>query len=387
MINIAYVIDTIHSPYAGTEKQLLAIIRLLDRSRFQPHLVCLRSSDWLRETDDGCPVEILNFGSLLSTEFFTCRKHFVRFCRDNKIDIVQTFFRDGNLAGTLWAQKAHVPVIIASRRNIGGGYWHNRREIAILRYLRRYVSQYIANSEAAANETHMVEKVDRDRISVIGNGLDVDDFSPPTPEQKKRIKEAYGFSEDNMVIGAVANLRPVKNLEFLIRAADLIIESYPEARFVVLGEGHFRHELEDLIHTLGLGDKFRLPGSTNNVARDLAGLDIAVLCSHRESLSNSLMEYMAMGLPTVASDVGGNRELISDDKIGFIYPPDDTTTFVRYVSTLLEKPNLREQVGRAAREYAANRFSYRTMIEQHEKLYASLVPMNASGQPKRAELS
>ncbi len=380
MINIAFVIDTIESPYAGTEKQLLEVLRRLDRTRFRPHLVCLRNSDWLKTGDIGCELTVMGFGSFLSLGFFKCRKRFARFCRAQKIDIVQTFFRDGNLAGTLWAHKARVGVIIASRRNIGSGYWHNRREIAILRYLKRYTTHYITNSDAAAEETSRVEGVEPSRITVIGNGLDIDAYPLPDAQQAAEIKQSWGFTDDTPIIGAVANLRPVKNLPFLVRAAARIVRQRPEVGFVALGEGDQRTELQEMIDEHDLTDKFVLPGKSDNVARDLAGFDIAVLCSHRESLSNSLMEYMATGRAIIASDVGGNRELISSDDLGFIYPADDEAAFDRCVLRLLDDDGLRDRIGHTARAEASRQFSFDTVMGQLETLYESLVTDHRRGQ-------
>ncbi|MDH3891778.1 MAG: glycosyltransferase [candidate division Zixibacteria bacterium] len=387
MINIAFVIDTIESPYAGTEKQLLAVIKHLDRSRFRPHLVCLRSSQWLKTAEPGCKVSVMNFGSFFSMSFFHGRRRFVEFCREHKIDMVQTFFRDGNHAGTLWAHKARVAVIIGSRRNVGSGYWHNRREIAILKFLKRYTTHYITNSEAAAAEAREVEGVDPAHISVVRNGLDMNAYPQPSAEMAVEVKKSWGFSEDSTVIGVVANLRPVKNLEFLIRRAKTIIEQRPQTRFVVLGEGHFRTELEQMIVDYDLTGKFLLPGRSDNVARDLAGFDVAVLCSHRESLSNSLMEYMATGRAVIASDVGGNRELISQSDLGYLYPADDSGQFERQVLGLLDDPELRNRMGAAAREKASNSFSYEAMIGQLETVYESLMPTHHTHREERAEQS
>ncbi len=387
MINIAFVINTIDTPYAGTEKQLLATIRLLDRSRFHPHLVCLRQSDWLKDADVGCPVSVMNFGSFFSVSFLQGRRRFVEFCREHKIDIVQTFFRDSNHAGTLWAHKAGVDVIIASRRNIGSGYWHNSREIAILKFLKRYTAHYIANSEAAAAETRRVEGVDPGRISVLRNGLDIGAYPLPSAEAATKVKKSWGFSGHTEVIGTVANLRPVKNIEFLIRAAKTIIEQRPNARFVALGEGHFRAELEQMIIDSDLTGKFLLPGRSDNVARDLAGFDIAVLCSHRESLSNSLMEYMATGRAVVASDVGGNGELITHSDLGYLYPADDSRQFESRVLGLLDDTELRTGMGKAACEEASRSFSYEAMIRQLESIYESLMPTHKTEREERTEQS
>ncbi|MFH1688194.1 MAG: glycosyltransferase [bacterium] len=373
MINIAYVIDTVDSPNAGTEHQLLETIRRLDRSHFTPHLICLRPSDWLAQTSLPCDVEVLNLRSFLSLQTFREQRRFVGYCRTRRIDIIQSFFRDSNLAGTLWGRMAGVPVIIASRRNIGTGYWHNRKEVAILRFLRLFTTQWIANSRAAADEAIMVEKADPHRVRVIPNGLDIDRFGRPTDDELAGTRRRWGLGPEHVVVGAVANLRPVKNLTFLIRVASQMCPSHSNLRFVVLGEGPQRPELEKLIARHDLTGVFLLPGKSSTVAQDLYSFDIAVLCSKGESLSNSLMEYCAAERPAVASDVGGNAEVLDSPEVGMVYPPDDIDCFRQALASLMEDPARAAAIGRAARRSVAERYSFQAVLGQVEGLYRALV--------------
>ena len=297
----------------------------------------------------------------------------MEFCHANRIDIVQSFFRDSNLAATLWARKARVPVIIASRRNIGAGYWHNSREIAILKFLRRFTTHYITNSQAAADETRRVEKVSAEKITVMPNGLDMRPYLSVDPSDAIGIKERWGLDPASPVVGAVANLRNVKNLPFLVKAAPDILKRFPGVGFVVLGEGDERTALERLVEERGLKGKFLLPGRSDDVVRDLQAIDVAVLCSHGESLSNSLMEYMAAGRPAVASDVGGNRELLHRPELGYIYPADNRQEFVNDVCDLLENPDKRHLMGQAARREIESAFSWPRVLERLETLYQRLV--------------
>ena len=372
MINIAYVIDTISSPNAGTEHQLLEVIGRLDRSRFRPHLISLRPSDWLAQSDLGCPIEVLNLSSLFSLDALRTQRSFTRYCHANEIDIIQSFFRDSYIAVTIWGKMARVPVVIASRRNIGTGYWHDRKEIAILRFLRRFTSHWIANSRAAADEAIAVEKADPNLVSVIPNGLDMARFQRPNEDERTQTRRQWGLGPEHIVVGAVANLRPIKNIPFLIRAASVLCKTHDNLRFVVLGEGPLRIELEQMIVDHDLTGRFLLPGKSTTVAHDLSSFDIAVLCSKRESLSNSLMEYCAAGLPAIASDVGGNAEILTNSEIGMIYPPDDMDSFREMLTSVIVDPDRGGAIGRAAQQSIATRYSFEAVMEQLEGLYSAL---------------
>lgn len=373
MINVAYVIDIISSPYAGTERQLLQTVGRIDRGRVQPHIVCLRDSDWWRSTRLDVPTATTLFRSMKGLDYFRGRREFRTFCRTHRIDIVQTFFHDANVVGTLWARSAGVPVTIASRRNLGSGYWHNRRQIAMLRWLRGKTDHYIANSVASAEEALEVEKLERPRVSVIPNGIDPDDYRRPEDTVIAETRRRWGFQENHIVIGSVANLRPIKNLPFFIRCAAAITEQYPRARFVVIGEGDQREELQRMIGELHLEDRFSLPGRSETVGTDLYGFDIAVLCSRGESLSNSLMEYLATGRPPVASDVGGNSELIDSPELGYIYQPGDEQDFLTGVEKYIANRQLREDTGRAGREAIRQRYRWEVALERLTALYERLV--------------
>ena len=378
MIKIGYVIDTIESPYAGTEKQLLTLIARLDRSAFEPYLICLRSSRWLDSAQLPCPLLVLGVQSFLSVDYLRAGRAFVSYCREHQLNMVQSFFVDSNLAATLWAHRAKVPVIIASRRNIGTGYWHNWRNVRLLRYLRRYVTCYLANSQAAADEVVRVEGVPRSKTAVIPNALDLDRFMKPDDEALREIRRRWGFVSSDLVVGAVANMRPVKNLALMVEAAARVAGRYPQVKFVVLGEGEQRESLTQQIAAAGLADRFALPGQSDRVERDLYALDIAVLCSRRESLSNSLIEYLAAELPVVASDVGGNAEIITSPSLGLLFPEGDATALADSISSLLDDPDRRHCLGVAGRRSVEERYSEAAIIARYEELYR-LLAVGANG--------
>ncbi|HOP08133.1 MAG TPA: glycosyltransferase [candidate division Zixibacteria bacterium] len=373
MIKIAYVIDTIVSPRAGSENQLLKILAHLDRAEFEPHLITLRESEWLNRNKLPCAYFNVGISSIVSPGFIRARNRFAEYCRNNRIDLLQSFFIDSNMFAALCSRKAGVKATIAGRRSVGAGYWHSPKMVRIFRWLSKRTTHYVANSRAVAEETIRVERVAPNRVSVVPNAIDIERFSPPSPEQITTIRRKWGVPVNAIVIGAVANLRPVKNIPFLIEAAEPLIKKHDDLYFVVLGEGDLRPDLEQMIQVKNLSGRFLLPGSSTAVERDLYAFDIAVLCSHGESLSNSLMEYMTCARPSIASNVGGNRELLTSDSLGFLYEPGHHEQFGAIAERLITNPDLRKQVGATARASACERFSLQPVMAQWENLYRRLI--------------
>ena len=370
MIKIAFIIDTIATPGAGTEKQLLLLLEKLDRNRFAPQLICLRDSAWLQANTLPVPVKVLNCGSMKSLSFVSDLKRLSAFLRAERFQIAQTFFVDGNIYGTVAAHFAGVRAIVSSRRNIG--YWHNRLQLTILRFLRRWTSHYLANSQAVVDKTVATEGVARDRLTLIYNGLDLDRFKPDAEDARRRMRHSWGVAAEDILIGSVANLRPVKNIDTLILAAARLAESNPGLRLVVVGEGDQRERYQDLIDSSGMRDRFHLVGAQTDIASCLAAIDIAALVSQSESFSNSLIEYMAAGKPIVASAVGGNIEAIEHDRTGLLFDIADPGGLQAALGRLVSDRELAARLAREARQDALARYAWQTCISAHEQFYLSL---------------
>jgi len=371
MIRIAYVIDSIATPSAGTEKQLLMLLHGLDRAEFEPTLICLRRSEWLSRQSFPFEVHILNVGAILRPSLLGAIARFRALHADKRFDIVQTLFVDANIVGTVAAHYAGVKTIISSRRNVG--YWHTRVHTTLLRALRSWTTHYLANSRAAVEVARRSEGVSPDSITVIYNGLVLSSFQGIDTSLRARERTAWGIAEDEILIGAVANLRPVKNISSLINAAAALESSYPRTRFVVVGEGPDRGGLQALINAAGLMDRFLLVGTRSNIVPCLAAFDIAVQCSLSESCSGSLIEYMAAGLPIAASNVGGNPEAITSGETGLLYDSDEGTSLAACLRQLLDDPANARKMGRAARQAAIEHYSREACLEKHERFYQRIV--------------
>lgn len=370
MMRILYLIDNLDTPQAGTERQLMQTLEILDRRRFECTLMTLTSSPWLLDARLPCAWVNLGAGPLLRPKTVGVVSRFIRLCRERRIQLLHTFFSDSNVVGPIMARLAGIPVVVGSRRNLG--YLYRRKDLWAQRFANRFLTHIISNSDAAAQAVVSLEGFDPSRITVIPNMLDMNAFVPPAIPGGQ-VGERWGFPPDTTIIGAVANLRPIKNLDLLIRAATAIAPRYRGVRFVILGEGPERPRLQAAIDAAGMQQIFILPGLSTQVHRDIFTFDIGALVSDSESSPNALLEYMAAGRASVVSDVGGVREIVDHERHALVFPPGDLTELVRNLERLLQDARLRDDLGRNARERIQSGFSQAAVIRELEALYARLI--------------
>jgi len=370
MIKIAYVIDYLAAANGGTEGQLLALLKNLDRREFEPHLVYFRESPLTKDIGFELQKHKFDVKSVNSPRFLLEIWKFANICRKLKFDIVQTFFVDANIFGTIGATIGGCRNIISSRRNIG--HWHNRKFVVVLRWLQNWTDYYLANSSATADLTISVEHVNPKKVKVIYNGLNLARFGKIDSELRSEQRKIWNIADDELLIGTVAHLREIKNIDLLIKSAAKLSSRFSKLRFVVVGEGLDRRRLENLIKELGLTNRFLLAGDYLNIVPCLAAFDIAVLTSKAESFSNSLIEYMAAGLPIIATNVGGNPEAITHGKSGFLFPNDDEKMFTELLKSLIENGSLAREMGRNAKDEAFNKYDMKSCIANHAEFYSTI---------------
>jgi len=371
MIKIAYFIDTIESPNAGTEQQLLMLLNNLDRSRFSPYLLYLNSSPWLAGQEFSFPTKNFEFNKIFSPGLAKFVYDFRLYHKQEKFDIVQTFFIDANIAGVAAAKLAGVKNILASRRNAGDRT--SSKQLKVLRFLTRYTTKYLANSKAIADMARQIEGMSSEQMEVIYNGMYLDKFKTITPQMRARQRSMWGIGDDDILIGLTANLRAVKNIDSLIISASTLTMKFPDLKFVVVGEGPNRANLQEQIDSFSLSDRFTLAGRHENIIPCLSAFDIGVLCSRAEGFSNSLIEYMAAGLPVVASDVGGNAEAVNHGKTGLIYSLKDPHGLSQALTQLIEQRQFAKEMASQAKKEAFDKYDVMTYIKNHENFYAGLV--------------
>jgi glycosyltransferase involved in cell wall biosynthesis len=352
-VKVSFVIDNLSR--AGTETQLLALIRHLDRSAIEPTLVLLDGENELsRSLEPDCPLIRLGVRILVGLRAAKAALRLQWFWRQYQPDITQIYFLDSAYFGVPIARLCGVKKVVRVRNNLG--YWLTRRHRILNRLLRPWVDVTLTNSESG-REQLLTEGLTPERIAVIENGVDLASGGRVSPLP-------------SLTVGCVANLRPVKNIAGLLRTAKIVCDRLPTARFVVAGGGDQRAELETLKAFLGLGDRFCFLGPVTDVPAFLRGVSIAVLPSLSEGMSNAVLEYMAAGKAIVATDVGANRAVLGDT--GVIVPPGDDLALADAILNLLNDPASSARLGAAARARAEDRYSRAAMCRRFDAFYRGL---------------
>ncbi|HKZ05053.1 MAG TPA: glycosyltransferase [Methylomirabilota bacterium] len=248
------------------------------------------------------------------------------------------------------------------------------RQVRLSRWLARRVSRLIAVSSDLGRELVKEWGVPAERVTVIPNGVDLDGFAHPGPVEP--IREELRLAPEHRVIMTVGGLRPVKDYPTLIRAFARVHAVRREARLVIVGGergGGRQDELEALAASLGVGPMVLFLGVRLDINRLLALSDVYVNSSVFEGMSNTVLEAMAASRPVVATDVGGNPELVRDGVSGYLVPPRDEAALAARLTELLADPGLAKAQGAAGRALVESEHAMARMVTAYEDCYEDLV--------------
>ena len=357
---ILYLIDRL--AVGGTERQLGLLLKGLDRELFQPHLGTIRPGGERIDLPDDVPLLPLDFKSFFSPSTVNCLWQLGIYIRNQRIRIVQTFFQDPTLLAA-FSRVFHQARLVGSFRDLG--FWRNWRESMKMRLAFPAFNGFIANSNAVKEYFVGTDGIPPQKIIVIANGI----VMPATPPRTE-----FSKNPGTPLVGIVANLnRSVKRIEDFIKAAALVRQRFPEVSFVIVGDGHLRSEFEALSRNLGLGEVLKFAGEVLHPIEMIREFHVGVNTSETEGLSNAILEYMACGVPVVATATGGNSELVHDGENGFLVPVGDVNRMAERIVALLGEPDLRARMSAANLTRARCDFAPERMISAHEKYYEQLL--------------
>lgn len=347
----------------GGERQFAVLAQGLGSLSLRVQLGCLRkrgnfvgSLNGIREFPPG--------GSLLGFESQRARLALGRHLKDDGVAVAHSFDFYSNLMLIPAARLAGVPVVMGSHRQLGDLMSGPRFWVQELMF--QFCDRVVCNSRAGADYLRRRAGLPARKLVVISNGLPDAHFAESNPALSPRL----GVKR----IGMIARMNDrAKNHAAFLRIATKVVAKHPNTEFVLVGDGPLRPELEQQAKALGLGERVTFLGERHDIPAVLAALDISVLTSISESLSNVIMESMAAAVPVVAACVGGNPELVSDGETGFLVPPEDDDGFANAIGKMLEHAELRSAIGAKARSDARSRFNLKTICRQYEDLYRSVL--------------
>jgi len=353
----------------GAERVIADIAEGLDRKRFDASVWCVtrggETADELLEK--GIEVHILGISSYRNPlNVF----RLTRLLRKSKPEIVHTHGYFASVIGRLAAKNAHIPVIAA---HVHSTYWeYKKRHLLIEKKLSRFTHKIICCSQAVENFVKNFEKIKDDKTIVIYNGVDEERFSPL--KATTSIRAELGIDEEFSVVGTVSSLAPHKGHEYLIQAASLVLDAFPSAKFLIVGEGPLRKKLEDQAKKLNIHPAVIFTGARKDIPEMLSLIDVFVLPSFsREGLGIAIIEAMAAEKPVVATDIGGIPEAVQGGETGLLVPPGNPDALARAIIELLQNPEKAKEMGKSGRARFKKKFTKKKMLSEIENVYHSLI--------------
>jgi glycosyltransferase involved in cell wall biosynthesis len=345
----------------GAEMLTANIIRRLDRERFAPELCCLKERG---ELGESLAAEVPVHHGLLRNKYdFRVWPRLTHLLRDRQIDAVITVGAgDKMFWGRLAARRVGVPVILSALHSTGSPDGVGR----LNRMLTPITDAFIAVAESHGEFLARSLRLDRSRVAVVSNGVDTNRFAP-LPDVPA-VRRELGLRETDPVAGIVAALRPEKNHQLFLQMAVRVVAEVRDAKFLIVGDGPCRAELQKRTRELQLQQSVQFLGSRPDVPRLLAAMDVFALTSHIEANPVSILEAMSVGRPVVATDVGSIHEAVSHGKTGFLVAPGNAEELAARVLSLLNDPLRASEMGAAARQSATARWSIDAMVRGYERL-------------------
>lgn len=321
---------------------------------------------WLSDAGD---IGYLNLGADSKLQYPGAARRLARFIEDERVDILHTHLFYSGIVGVLAKRRYRGFRFALMRHHTGvvrmlGSAVHIRAD----RWMAEKADHVMAVSEATRTYMLEIDGIRRRDIEVVYLGFDFEQMSP-NPEKRNAAREKFGFSDNDLVIGYVANFTAGKGHVQLISAFDEIKRQVPNARLLLAGGGKLQ-EVEDLVGRLGLGRRIVFAGWQDDAAAVYNAMDIFVQPSLSEAFSQVLIEAMGCGLPVVATDVGGASEVIEPGVDGIIVEPDDARAIAAEVIGLALDPERRCEIAKRGMSRVRGRFSAAAMVERHFALYS-----------------
>ena len=369
-LRVVYLIDKLQR--AGAQVHLDQLTRGLDPRAFTVEVCCLMRggpvADRMRVR--GLPVNVLGLKTIYGPRAWGALVRLTRRLRQQQVDVLHTYLVSANIFGTLAGRLARGPSVITTRRDVGIS--RNWRLKAVEEWLiNPLVDRVTVNSNAVAEAARHERNLGEDKVTFIPNGVDVEALDPARFPREAARRE-WGLSADDRAVGAVGHLSPVKGHADLLDAVARARARDPRIRVFLIGDGPLRATLEAHARALGIGEHVVITGVRDDVARLVAMLDVVALPSHSEGMSNALLEAMSLGRPVVATDVGGNSEVVEDGVSGRLVPAATPEALAETLLDLLAEPEAARRLGCEARRQVAERFPLERMVSRHEALYRSL---------------
>ncbi|MBU4305378.1 MAG: glycosyltransferase family 4 protein [Candidatus Omnitrophica bacterium] len=296
--------------------------------------------------------------------------------RQERFDIVHTHTAKAGMLGRLAARLAGVKKIVHTAHGHNFYGYFGRVMSAFIVFAERFASRFtdcLAVLTQLERNDLLRFKVARDeQIRVVHTAVEEDAFSACTDKTREAMRKGLNISETELIIGMVARLEAIKGVEYFVEAAILCENLIPPPRFLIVGDGSLRAALEEKVRTAGMTDRIVFTGWRNDALELMSAMDIVVLASLNEAVGLVLIEAQGLGIPVVATRVGGIPEIVEDNKSGILVEPANAAGLAEALRRLVEDKQKRTEMGSYAKQSVKNRYSATDYIEKISCLYNGL---------------
>jgi L-malate glycosyltransferase len=345
----------------GSERQFVILVESINHDRFEVHPACLRRIGGLASRLGEIP-EFPPGGSLIGIQAQRARLAMACAMRHDRIAVAHAFDFYTNLMLVPAARLAGV-LVIGSHRQLGDLL--TRAQFKAQYWAFRFCHRVVCNSQAAAASLRAAG-LQEQKLVVIPNALPEAAFAESVPAIPRR--------PGIVRVGMIARMNSsVKNHPAFLKAAAKLLKQCPAVEFVLVGDGPLRPQLEAMTAELGIHEKVLFVGERHDIPAMLASLDISVLISSSESLSNVILESMAAGVPVIATAVGGTPELVKDRETGLLVQAGDERKLVEVLAHLVSDPISRARYSKRGQEFARAHFHMDQVCRRLEQLYLDVI--------------
>lgn len=374
---VLYIIGSLE--LGGAERHLVLVAPQLKKHGWEPIIFCLTARGSQANGVERAGVKVIGprweigKGQTAAGKLFRLLASSARLfalLRSQRPRIVHFFLPAAYITGAPVAIAARVPIRVMSRRSLNRYQSNHPISRYVERLLHRHMQMLLGNSKAVVGELRD-EATGTTPIELVYNGVDTSNVPSRPLDNSRNVRR----DPDKLTLVIVANLIHYKGHADLFRALASVAGKLP-ASWELLCVGRddgLGATLSKLIHDLDLDPHIRLLGSRTDIPSLLASSDIGILCSHEEGFSNAILEGMAAGLPMVVTAVGGNAEAVIDRETGLVVPAQDPAALGTAILTLASNPELRTQMGRAARARVKDHFSLDQCVQRYDDIYKDLM--------------
>jgi glycosyltransferase involved in cell wall biosynthesis len=367
----------------GAERQLAELVKGMDKNRFEPIVVSLYPGGALEPEVKAMPgVELISLRRRGRFDFLILFKIY-RLLRQRRVKIIQPFLTPASFFGMAPSFMNRRLVKIITERcgvrvnpRLGSSLYRKAED-----FLTRYADWVVPNSQSG--EDYVIKRgISPAKVKVIYNGINLERLKP-NPDVVARIRQQVKLPPGGKIIGITASLTPAKDHATFLKAAKAVSAIVPQTRFVMLGDGPLRPDLERMSRELGIDSVVTFFGNQRDVGSYISSYDIACLTSFdHEGCSNATLEAMALGKPVVVTDIGGNREVVEHGITGLLVPPKNPEALANNIITYLKQPELAQRIGQQAKQKVLTQFSIPRMVQEYQDLFETALKQQETRRKK-----